>query len=212
MIVLITDPKKSDDELVTIAEQACQEIPRGKLAILLRDRQRDVRGVLDVGTRISEIAHAHGQLFFLLREHLGLAYEISTAGMHVAGDYREALRVNEWTGGRSLVSASAHTDADVERALAFPIDWLFVSPIFATPEKGAPRSIEAIRNARKITGDRATPRIVALGGIHAENAASCMHAGAHGVAVIRSILHAEDPRAATRDLWKAIESVPTIET
>ncbi|MGH7330639.1 MAG: thiamine phosphate synthase, partial [Polyangiaceae bacterium] len=103
MIVLITDPSKSDDELVTIAEQACEAVPRGKLGILLRDKQRDVYGVLDVGTRISKIAHEHGQLFFLLSDHLRLAYEISTAGMHVASAYEEALRVKEWTGGRSLV-------------------------------------------------------------------------------------------------------------
>lgn len=46
--------------------------------------------------------------------------------------------------------------------------------------------------------------VIAIGGINAGNARSCIDAGARGVAVISAIFDANDPRQAAQDLWKAI--------
>ena len=184
MIVLITDPSKSDIELAHITSEACRAVPPGGLAILLRDKSRDDAGVFALATRLRKITKDAGQLLVMHRDRAQLARDV---------------------GADRVTTAAAHSDDDVRHAIEKKIDWVLVSPIFATPEKGVPRGIEAIRNAAEIKGDRESPKIIALGGIDAKNAASCMHAGAQGVAVIRSILHAGDPGAATRALWKAIE-------
>jgi len=46
--------------------------------------------------------------------------------------------------------------------------------------------------------------MIAIGGIDPTNVASVCAAGAHGVAVIRAILGATDPAAATRTLLAAL--------
>ena len=213
MIVLITDPSKSDDDIARIVRVAGEEIPPGGFAVLLRDKSRDDFGALALATRLRDVTRAQGHLFLVHSHHLRLAYEVGADGVHDPDPNLDGtIHKSTPATARVLVSSVAHSDHDVRRAIGKSIDWLLVSPVFATPEKGVPRGVDAIRNAREITGDRESPKIFALGGIDAKNAASCMHAGADGVAVIRSILHAGDPRAAARDLWKAVASVPTIET
>ena len=46
--------------------------------------------------------------------------------------------------------------------------------------------------------------VLAIGGINATNARSCIDAGASGVAVISAIMDAKDPRTAAQELWRAI--------
>ncbi len=205
MIVLITDPRKSDDQLVEIVSDACRAIPKGELAILFRDKTRDVYGVLDVVQRLEKIVHEHGQLFFLTRRHLRAAWEIAVDGVHMNEEKPDATsRAKFLPATQCLISVPAHSDADVTHARAHDVDWIFVSPIFATPNKGAPRGVDAIRNAAEIKADHARSKIIALGGIDASNARSCIEAGADGVAVIRAILDAPDPFAAARSLWDVV--------
>ncbi len=76
-----------------------------------------------------------------------------------------------------------------------------VSPIFATPNKGAPRGLDAIREARAIAPELF---LYALGGVDESNARACIDAGANGVAVVRALFSAPDPEAATVALLRAI--------
>ncbi|MEO7109565.1 MAG: thiamine phosphate synthase [Polyangiaceae bacterium] len=202
MIVLITDPCKSDAELAKIATAACRAIPPGNFAVLFRDKVHDVYAVLDVTQKLEKIIHDHGQLFFLTRRHLRIAWEIRTDGVHMNDEKPTSLsRASLLPGPKVLLSMPAHSDDDVAHAITNDVDWIFVSPIFATPNKGQPRGLDAIRNGAKIKGDL---QIIALGGIDASNTRSCMEAGADGVAVIRAILDAPDPFDAARGLWDVV--------
>jgi thiamine-phosphate pyrophosphorylase len=109
----------------------------------------------------------------------------------VARQARVALGEAAW------ITVAALTDLDVRHAAEDGADGALVSPIFATPGKGAPRGLDAIRRARAIA-----PRlgIHALGGIDPSNVASCLEAGATGVAAIRAIFGVLDPAAAARAL------------
>ncbi len=82
------------------------------------------------------------------------------------------------------VSRVCHQPEAARRRWALGADWLVVSPIFATPSKpcAVPLAIAGLEAAvRAVPG-----RVVALGGITAENARVCLAAGAVGVAVQRA--------------------------
>lgn len=201
MIVLITDPRKDDASLVKIVSEASRAIPAGKFAVLLRDKERDIYGVLDVAQKLEKTLHDHGHLFFMLRRHLRIVWEFRVDGVHMNDEKpTPKSRSSLLPGPNVLMSMPAHSDDDLAFAIENDVDWVFVSPIFATPSKGEPRGISAIATAAKIKTDHARPKIIALGGIDASNAKSCIEAGADGVAVIRSILDAADPFEATRAL------------
>jgi thiamine-phosphate pyrophosphorylase len=200
VIVLITDPRKDDDALVKIVSAACRAIPAGNFAVLLRDHSRDDLGVLDVAQKIVSLTREHGHFFLVKQNHLRIAFEVGADGVHVNDPRPNGKAFRQMASENVIVSAPAHSDADVTHGIERDIDWIFVSPIFETPNKGEPRGLDAIRNAAKITADHPSTKIIALGGVDASNAKSCMDAGADGVAVIRSILDAADPFAASRAL------------
>jgi thiamine monophosphate synthase len=99
--------------------------------------------------------------------------------------------------GRSVHSVEAALRAELEGC-----EYVVAGSVFATSSHpggpvGGVRLIEAVASAVRIP-------VIAIGGINAANARSCIDAGARGVAVISAIFDAEDPKQATRELWRAI--------
>lgn len=85
------------------------------------------------------------------------------------------------TPGHFLVAASCHNVADVSRAETEQADFAVFAPVFGkTGTVAQPAGLETLREAC-----RAKVPILALGGVTMENAASCLKAGAAGVAGIR---------------------------
>ena len=100
-------------------------------------------------------------------------------------DVRHVLEVSGHpppTSDHFLVAASCHSNEEVIRAEREAVDFVVFAPVFGkrnTP--GAqPTGLAALREAC-----RAKIRVLALGGITVENAASCLEAGAAGIAAIR---------------------------
>jgi thiamine-phosphate pyrophosphorylase len=81
-----------------------------------------------------------------------------------------------------LVAASCHTATEVCRAESEAVDFAVFAPVFGKRQAPGtqPAGLAALREAC-----RAKIPVLALGGVNAENAASCLTAGAAGVAGIR---------------------------
>ena len=75
---------------------------------------------------------------------------------------------------------------------------LLIAPVFATPGKGAPWGPERLR--RFLDAAPPGPRLLALGGITAENAAALAHPRLDGLALIRAIWAADHPADAVARL------------
>lgn len=93
---------------------------------------------------------------------------------------------------------SCHTGDDVEKALQKSYVGIFVSPIFATPGKGVPRGLEALREAKEKARGRLF--IYALGGVNECNVHECKRHGANGVACIRAVWEAKNPEKIAKNM------------
>jgi len=82
-------------------------------------------------------------------------------------------------------------------------DYLGVSPIFDTPTKRDTAPAWGLDGLRRLRA-RMTQPLVAIGGIHLENARLVMEAGADGIAVVSAICAAQDPEKAARELRRVI--------
>jgi thiamine-phosphate pyrophosphorylase len=127
----------------------------------------------------------------LINSRTDVALSTGADGVHLRadditpGDARRIVEVTahrRLTTTRFLIAASCHTVADVLRAESGGADFAVFGPVFG--KSGAletePTGLVALNNAGK-----AKIPVFALGGITTENAASCLKAGAAGVAGIR---------------------------
>jgi thiamine-phosphate pyrophosphorylase len=91
----------------------------------------------------------------------------------------------------------------VAQSAHLPVDYLGVSPVFATPTKTDTKPPWGLEGLRQVRAATALP-LVAIGGIHAGNAQDVMRAGANGLAVVSALCSAADPALAARDLMRLI--------
>jgi thiamine-phosphate pyrophosphorylase len=98
-----------------------------------------------------------------------------------------------------LIGASAHSAEEASAQLRAGADYVTVSPVFLTASKpgyGPALGLDGfVRIVERVEGP-----VMALGGISAENAALCLSAGAHGVAVMGEVMRAADPQARVADI------------
>jgi thiamine-phosphate pyrophosphorylase len=93
----------------------------------------------------------------------------------------------------------------VLHSATLPVDYLGVSPVFATPTKtdtATPWGLEGLQRIRALT----QLPLVAIGGIHLHNATQIMQAGADSLAVVSAICSADDPLAASQQLRELIDA------
>jgi thiamine monophosphate synthase len=99
--------------------------------------------------------------------------------------------------GRSVHSVNAALRAEAEGCA-----YVVAGSVFPTASHpGGP--VGGLELLRDIAAAVHIP-VIAIGGINATNARSCIDAGARGVAVISAIFDADDPKRAAEELWRAI--------
>jgi thiamine-phosphate pyrophosphorylase len=103
----------------------------------------------------------------------------------------------------ALIGVSAHTPAEAAAQLGAGADYATLSPIFLTDSKpgyGPALGLDGLTQAAKLTDGP----FVALAGITPANAASCLAAGAAGIAVMGEVMRADDPESVVRAFIRAI--------
>ena len=114
----------------------------------------------------------------LINSRTDVAVAVGADGVHLRSDdvsVADARRVNL----KLLVAVSCHSAEDVNRAKNGGADFVVFAPVFEKHETSGV-GIDALRNACQ----HRIP-VLALGGITVQNAASCIEAGAAGIAGIR---------------------------
>ncbi|HEX3885645.1 MAG TPA: thiamine phosphate synthase [Stellaceae bacterium] len=99
----------------------------------------------------------------------------------------------------ALIGVSAHDAGEAAAMIAAGADYVTISPIFLTDSKpgyGPALGLDGLAAAVAL----ANGPVVALAGITPANAASCLAAGAAGIAVMGEIMRADDPERVVRDL------------
>ena len=209
-ILLVTDPAHDDDAIVRVVEACVAALPPGTFGVQLRDKQRGRASLAAFAARLRTATRPGGvsRAQLVVNGDVEIARDVGADGVHLGTDAARVEAARRSLGPRAFVSLAAHDDAELRAALDAGASAALVSPIFATPGKGAPRGLDALRSARSIVHGRrggAAFAIYALGGVDEGNAAACIEAGADGVAIIRALLI---PRvgAPVKDVVRAIST------
>jgi thiamine monophosphate synthase len=155
-------------------------------ALLLREPGLEARPLLDA-LRWCQDRAPH--LAYWVRGRLDVALAAG-CGVHLPEGHPD-LPPNLLPHSRPL-----HAPADLPMRLG--ATQLLISPVFDVPGKGHPWGVQALR-ALLDTLPPEAPRMLALGGIRPEHLPALRHPRLAGVAAIRALWDAPDPRRAVAD-------------
>ena len=120
------------------------------------------------------------------------------AGVHLGQDDLPVEDVRAMLGQSGIVGLSTHTPEQVGDALARPVTYVAVGPVYATATKDTGRRPVGLELVHAAAVRAAATPVVAIGGITLERAAEVMAAGAGAVAVIGDLLAGGRPTARVR--------------
>jgi len=179
----------------------------GVQGVQLRAKALGTRPLLDLALAVRRLTVGHGARL-LVNERADLAIAAGADGVHLPADGLPVEVARRLVGRDRLVGVSTHSVAEAQAASAAGADYLVFGPVYETPSKrsyGAPLGLGMLAEVCR----RVALPVVAIGGITAARAPEVRAQGAAGVAVIRALLEAEDPRAAAAELRSRWESRPT---
>jgi thiamine-phosphate pyrophosphorylase len=197
-LVLVTDRQATAGrDLVATVEAA---LAAGLPAVQLREKDLPGRPLLALAERLRAATARTGALLFV-NDRVDVAVAAGADGVHLGAGALPVATARRLLPAGRLIGVSTHTPAEITAAAAAGADFVFFGPIYQTPSKtGAPQGEAALRAA---TAAAPIP-VLAIGGITAPHIPALRTTGAAGVAVIRAILAASDPAAATRELLAAL--------
>jgi len=196
-LLLVTDPRP---DLVARVEAAV----RGGVDIVqLRDKKVPREGLVPLAEELKEICEAAGSLF-TVNDDVELARLVRADGVHLGEDDAPTPHARGVLGPDVVVGRSVGGVAEAMEAVRGGADYLGVGAVYATPTKPE-GEVAGLALIQALARENLPVPWFAIGGVTLETAPSVAKAGAPGFAVVRSVLDAEDPEAAARELRSLLE-------
>lgn len=155
--------------------------------------------------RIAKSSSGRGQTSrILVNDRFDVALAERADGVHLSENsvpVREAKRLalSRASSTDFLVGVSCHTLDAAMSSASDGGDYLIFGPVFSTPSKAVYGPAQGLERLAAACRNVAVP-VLAIGGITLENAASCIAAGAAGIAAIRLFQDAPDIAAVIQAL------------
>lgn len=227
IVCYVTDRKSLNPALAQagtsqILENIRRAVEAGVNWVQIRERDLPARELLELARQAVQIAAERregnlGPARILINDRLDVALAAGAHGVHLGHESLGAGEAIRWCRvGNALadfaIGVSCHSLEEARKAESAKADYIFFGPIFETPSKmqfGAPQGLEKLAEMCCAVPDI---KVIAIGGVNAENAASCIQAGAAGIAAIRVFQDSDQSKeinnavALVRDLGPEDES------
>ena len=199
--------------LVTDRHQTCcrslHDVVRAALragvrAVQLREKDLPTRSLLALARELTELAKTY-EAKVLVNDRADVCLAAGSAGVQLPAAGLPAAASRRLLGPDRVIGVSAHSADDAVRAEADGADFIVLGPIFETPSKrafGPPIGLGELERARI----RCRVPLFAIGSITQHRVRDVLKAGARGVAVVGSVMAAEDVERAVRELLSALAS------
>jgi thiamine-phosphate pyrophosphorylase len=157
------------------------------------ERRALLGAVVAIGRRYGATVTVHDDIDAMVGAEAG--------GVHLPGGASPTAARARFPG--ALIGASAHSAAEASALLSAGADYVTVSPVFPTASKPGYGPAIGLDGLAGVIAQVSGP-VVALGGITPDNAALCLSAGAHGVAVMGEVMRAAHPCAVIEAILAAM--------
>ena len=186
-------------DVLTIVEES---VKGGVSVVQLREKECSFREMYDLALKLKDMLSLY-KIPLIINDRVDIALTVGADGVHLGQSDMHPNQAREILGERAIIGLSVESMEQVEEANNLDVNYLAISPVFATPTKTdtvTEWGIEGIKKVRNYTKHR----LVAIGGINAANAEEIIKAGADGIAVVSAICSAEYPRKSAEQLRRYI--------
>ena len=188
-LYLVTSPQ---DNLLSVVEAALQG---GLRLVQYRAKDEDDITRFHIGQKLKQLCHQYDALF-IMNDRVDLALAVEADGVHLGQQDVPIAVARQLLGPDRIIGRSTTNPDEMARALSEGADYIGVGPVYETPTKPgkAAAGLEYVRHA----AHHSTVPWFAIGSVNADNLREVIGAGADRVAVVRAIMHAEQPTLVTQ--------------
>ena len=201
-LYLVTDRGLSlGRDLETVVLQA---VEGGVTLVQLREKDIDTRDFIALAQRLKAALAGIG-VPLLINDRVDVALAVDADGVHIGQSDMPYGMARRLLGPDKIIGLSVETMDEVLQANGLDVDYVAVSPVFATHTKTdtlTPFGYEGLERACRLTRHP----ICGIGGMNAGTAGRAIACGADGVAVVSAIVSAPDPRLASKNLKEIIDN------
>ena len=175
----------------------------GVSCVQLREKSLSTHAFIETARTIKSILAPWG-VPLIINDRVDVAQAAGADGVHLGRSDLSCLDARRILGRGAIIGLSVETMDQALEAEDWDVDYLGVSPIFATPTKPDIKTawdLDGLGRLRTATSHI----LIAIGGINPANAAQVLEAGADGLAVVSAICSAPDPENAARRLREAVD-------
>lgn len=195
LLCAITDDLR--DGVDGLVSRAAEAVAGGATMVQLRLKDEPARRLVEVARALV----ARLAVPVVVNDRVDVALAAGAAGVHVGADDVPPSAIRPFVPAGFLIGASVTRAADLPSLAG--ADYAGIGPVFPTLSKADAAPVMGLAEFAALAARARIPSI-AIGGVDATNAADVVRAGATGVAVIRAVFGSDDPRAAARELRRAI--------
>ncbi len=199
-LMLITDQSTSQLPLIEAVKLALEG---GVTAVQLREKDLESKNLFLLAEELRELTLRYGAAL-IINDRVDIALATEADGVHL-GRHSMPIsvvrRLLGLPGSCKFLGFSAHNIQEAVGAEEGGANYITLSPIFPSKDKGPPigtRAISLVKEYLRIP-------VIALGGIKEETAAEVMENKADGLAVISAIIDQADPKSRAQALRKIVD-------
>lgn len=213
-LFVITDLGVADarTHVTRVARALATGDPR-RIVVGLRDRASPAAVRLDLGRRLLEVIRPAGARL-IVHDRVDLACALGADGVQLGRASISPDDARALLGAAALIGCSCHDASELDAAARARASFATLSPLFASPGKGAPLGVERFHSLAALVAARAGGTsgagselpLVALGGIDQAALVGARDGGAVGVAAIRAVVGVSDPAPFVEAVFRVFRS------
>lgn len=167
----------------------------GLTLVQYRDKSADDRVRLIQAQKLRQLCYEYGAMF-IINDRVDLALAVDADGVHLGQEDLPIAAARQLLGPQRIIGRSTTNPEEMQQAIAQGANYIGVGPVYETPTKAgkAAAGLEYVRYAAQ----HCSIPWFAIGGIDVDNVHNVIEAGAERVAVVRSLMQAEQPTLVTQ--------------
>ena len=195
-LYLVTDRTLSRErDMAWIVREA---VAGGVTMVQLREKECSTAEFVALALELKTALQPLG-IPLIINDRIDVALAVDADGVHIGQSDMPYETARALLGKEKIIGLSVETMKEVVAANALDVDYIGISPVYATPTKTdtlTPFGLEGIEEVMRLSRHRC----VAIGGMNRNTIGEVIAQGVEGVAVVSAIVAAESPRNASAEL------------